>query len=73
MSDIGEVPIKSVPKFPENIRGAQLLAAPNIWGARAPVPPLFLRLCVWKDCDRHIFHSSWAVASIVMVFPLELF
>ena len=30
VSDIGEAHIKSVPKFPENIRGAQLLAAPNI-------------------------------------------
>ena len=29
----------SVPKFPENIGGAQLLAAPNIGGARAPLPP----------------------------------
>ena len=43
VSDIGEAHIKSVPKFPENIRGAQLLAAPNIGGARAPVTPLFLR------------------------------
>ena len=43
VSDIGEAPIKSVPKFPKNIGGAQLLAAPNIGGARAPVPPLFLR------------------------------
>ena len=43
VSIIGEAPIKSVPKFPKNIGGAQLLAAPNIGGARAPVPPLFLR------------------------------
>ena len=43
VSDIGEAPIKSVPKFPENIRVAQLLVAQNIGGARAPVPPLFLR------------------------------
>ena len=43
VSNIGEAPIKSVPKFPENIGGAQLLVAPNIGGARAPVPPMFLR------------------------------
>ena len=43
VSNIGEAPIKSVPKFPENIGGAQLLAAPNIGGAGAPVPHLFLR------------------------------
>ena len=39
VSNIGEAPFKSIPKFPENIGGAQLLAAPNIGGARAPVPP----------------------------------
>ena len=43
VSNIGEALIKSVAKFPENIGGAQLLTAPNIGGARAPVPPLFLR------------------------------
>ena len=40
VSDIGEAPIKSVPKFPENIRGAQLLAAPNI-GGEGHVPLCF--------------------------------
>ena len=39
VSNIGEARIKSVAKFPENIGGAQLLTAPNIGGARAPVPP----------------------------------
>ena len=43
VANIGEAPIKSVMKFPENIGGAQLLTALNIGGARAPVPPLFLR------------------------------
>ena len=32
VSNIGEAPIKSVAKFPENIGGAQLLTAPNIGG-----------------------------------------
>ena len=45
VSNIGKAPIDSVPKFPENVGGAQLLVAPNIGGARAPVPPLFLRPC----------------------------
>lgn len=41
VSNIGEAPIKSVAKFPENIGGAQLLAAPNNRGMcpfALPVP-----------------------------------
>ena len=58
VSNIGEAPIKSVAKFPEIIGGAQLLTASNIGGARALVPPLFLRPWVIIFDPTHIIRST---------------
>ena len=64
VSNIEEAPIQSVPKFAENIERAQLLAAPNIGGARAPVPPpvptalTFIRRGMGRKEKRQKFDSS---------------
>ena len=43
MSNIGVAHTWLDPRSAENIEGAQVIDAQNIGGARAPVPPLFLR------------------------------